>query len=310
MIDILAMDNPSGRTILVVGATGLLGRTVCAQLRARGHTVRGLARAGSPMTATLRDLGVEISTGDLRSSADVQTACSGVTTVVCTATAMGSKDRGLTLGAIDGEAIPRLIAEAKASGVKHFVFVSASPSLPSSAPLVRYKRQAERAVRASGMEWTILQPTVFMEIWLSEALGWNIREGKATIFGAGTSPMSWVSVDDVAACVVASVDDPSLRNKDVPIGGPEALSPNQVLAIFERVSGRPFAAKRVPRVLLAAMGPVVALFNEGIASGMIMGAATANGDVIDSPLQRALGHEKTSVETYAKRVCGSRVAQS
>ena len=287
--------------ILVVGATGLLGSDICRRLRARGLPVRGLVRAGSAGEASLRALGVEICTGDLRVRADVETACQGVSAVITTATAMGSADKGLSLRAIDRDGQLRLVAIAKASGVQRFVYVSLTPSLQQSAPLVRYKREVERAVEASGMQWTILQPSVFMEVWLGKTLGWDIGAGKATIFGAGTAPMSWISVGDVAEYAVRSLDDPRLANRAVPLGGPEDLSPKAVVEIFERATGRKFSARHVPRALLQLMSPVVGLFNEGAASGMSMGAQSTRGDVIDSPLQRELALPLVSVREFAVR---------
>ena len=137
-----------------------------------------------------------------------------------------------------------------------------SPVLRETAPLVRYKREVERAVRASGMRWTIPQPSVFMEIWLSSLLGWNVSGGRAMTFGAGTAPMRWISVDDVAEHVVRSVNDPRLANRDLPLGGPEALSPNDVVAIFEAVSQRQFSVRRVPKFVLTLLGPVIARFTK------------------------------------------------
>ena len=288
--------------ILVVGATGVLGSEVCRRLRARDHAVRGLVRPSSPRESALREMGVEVSSGDLRSRAAVEAACRGVTAVISTATAMGAKDKSLTLRAIDRDAQLTLVEVARMSGVEHFVYVSLSPNLQPRAPLVRYKREVERAVRASGMRWTILQPSIFMEIWLSSVLGWDFAAGRATIFGAGTAPMHWISVADVAEHAVRSLDDTRLANRDLPLGGPEALSPNDVLRIFEKVSGRPFSAKHLPRSVLSLMSPVVGLFNEGAASGMSLGAQTALGDVIDSPLQRELALPLTTVREYATRV--------
>lgn len=90
-------------------------------------------------------------------------------------------------------------------------------------------------------------------------------------------PVAWcaparLSVADVAEHAVRSPDDQRLLNRSVPLGGPEALSPNTVVAIFERVSGRSFRTRHIPPALLAMMSPVVALFNEGVASGKSMGA--------------------------------------
>jgi len=288
--------------ILVVGATGMLGLEICRRLREQGRAVRGLVRPGSSRESLLRDLGVEIHHGDLRSPPTVAPACDGVTNVVSTATAMGAKEKGLTLRAVDRDGQLALVELARLRGVKAFVYLSASPQLRPSAPLIRYKREVEHAVRASGMRWTIVQPSAFMDVWFSSLLGWDHVTGRATIFGPGTAPVSWICVADVAVHVCAAIDDERVANVELPLGGPENLSARQVVRIFEQVSGRPYSVRRVPRPVLTALAPIVAAFDEAVGSGMSLGAQTAGGDVIDSPLQRELGLPLTSLRDYATRV--------
>lgn len=290
---------------LVIGATGVLGSTICRQLRAAGLPVRALVRRGSPREAELRALGIDIAWGDLRDPATLDAACRGVTSVISTATAMGSKDKSLTLRIVDRDGQLAAVAAAKANGVQRFVFVSLLSSLPSS-PLTRYKREVERAVRESGMRWTILQPSVFMEIWLGPLLGWDHVAGQATIFGAGNGRLNWVSVADVAEVAVRSLSDPRLDNKAVEVGGPEALSPNAALRLFEEESGRPYKARRVPRPMLTILGPVVSLFNEAVGSGMALGAHSTNDEVLDLSLMRSLGLPRVTVRDYARQVVTSR----
>ncbi|MEO8561026.1 MAG: SDR family oxidoreductase [bacterium] len=287
--------------ILVVGATGLLGMEVCRRLRARGLPVRALVRASSPREAMLLELGAEIARGDLRDRASLEAACAAVDTIITTATAMGSKDKTITLRTVDLEGQLRLVDVARANGVRRYVYLSASPNLRPTVPLVRYKREVEHAIRASGMQWTIVQPSVLMDVWLSSLLGWDLVAGRAMVFGAGTAPLSWITVSDVAEHVVRGLDDPRCMNRDLPLGGPDAISPNAVVQLFESVSGRPYRVRRVPRQLLALMAPLLAMFDEGIASGMGMGAQTTRGDVIDSPIQREIGLPLTSVRAYVER---------
>ena len=288
--------------ILVVGATGVLGFEVCRQLRAKQLPVRALVRKGSSRERDLTALGVEIAYGDLRRPETLHAACRGADAVISTATAMGSTDKTLTLRAVDRDGQLALVAAAKAAGVKHFTYVSLSPHLQPSAPLVRYKREVEAAVRDSGMRWTILQPSIFMDIWLSEKLGWDHRAGRAMIFGPGTAPMSWIAVTDVAECAVRSLDDQRLANQTVPLGGPDAVAPNEAVRVFEELSGRRYSVKRVPAPLLRILSPLAALFNEQVASGMGLGAQAAEGDVIDSPLQREVAAPRTTLREYASRV--------
>ena len=288
--------------ILVVGATGILGLETCRQLRARGFPARALVRRQSARTDILRSIGVETIVGDLRAPDSLVAACHAVDTVISTATAMGAKDKQLTLRAVDGDGQQALLAAAKAAGVERFIYVSLSPNLASRAPLVRYKRAMEAAIRAGDMRWTILQPSIFMEVWLSELLGWDHARGRAMIFGDGMQPMSWISAADVAAHVVRSVDDPRLANRALALGGPAAIAPNDVVKIFERVSRRPYKIKRIPRGVLTMLGPLVARINEGAGSGMLMGAqSAATGDIIDSELQKSIGLPLMTVEEYAKR---------
>ena len=188
------------------------------------------------------------------------------------------------------------------SGVKGFVYLSATPRLGRAAPIIGYKREVERAVRTSGLRWTIVQPSAFMDVWFSDLLGWDHVSGRAVVFGQGTAPLSWICIDDVAAHVQRVIDDDRVANVDLPLGGPEALGTNDVVRIFERVAGRPYKVRRVPRAVLAALAPVVAMVDEKAASGMSMGAQMARGDVIDSPLQRELDLPLTTVRDYATRV--------
>jgi uncharacterized protein YbjT (DUF2867 family) len=287
--------------VLVIGATGLLGSEICRQLIENGMPVRALARPTSARIAELRGLGVEVIEGDLRRRADIDRACAGVDAVISTATAMGSKDSSLSLRLIDRDAQLAVVAAARAAGVSRFVYVSVSPNLPSNSPLIRYKREVEAAVRGGGWQWTILQPSCFMEIWLGPALGWDLAGGKASIFGRGDAPVAWVSVRDVARYAVAALTDSRLANRELPIGGPEAVPPNDVVRIFESRLGRSFAVKHVPRAVLRTLGPVVSLFNEGIGSGMLLGACAAGGDVIDTRQQREIRAPAISLDEYAAR---------
>jgi uncharacterized protein YbjT (DUF2867 family) len=264
--------------------------------------VRALVRPESPRAAPLRELGVEIATGDLRDAASVDAACRGATAVISTATAMGTKDRRLTLRAVDRDGQLRLVESARRAGVATFVYVSVSPHLGDRAPLVRYTREVERAVRGSGMRWTILQPCVFMEIWLSKALGWDHARGRAIVVGDGTAPLGWISADDVAAYAVRALDEPRLADREVQLAGPALLSPNDVRRVFERHAGRPYAMTRVPRRIPALIAPLVARLDEMVASGMWLAAEAALGDRVDASLQRELAVPLTSVEDYAARV--------
>ena len=290
--------------ILVVGATGLLGSEICGQLAARGKRVRALTRATSDPAKTdrLRALGAEVVPGDLRDADSLRAACRGVSSIITTASALpfayqpGANSPQIT----DRDGYLSLIAAARDAGVQRFVYTSFPPvAIPF--PLQDAKRAVEASLRSSGLTYTILQPTFFSEVWLSPGLGFDYPNRKATIYGDGTSTISWISYRDVAQLAVAALANPVALDATLELGGPEALSPLEAVGIFERIGGQPFEVAHVPvealqGQLAAASDPMQQSF-----SGLML--AYARGKAIDMrETLKALPVRLTSVEEYARQV--------
>lgn len=243
--------------ILVVGATGLVGSDVCRRLRARRSPVRALVRATSDpaKVEALRALGVEVVAGDLRDPASLAEACRDVSTVISTASSMpfGYEPGVNDISTTDHAGTVHLVDAARSAGVvERFVYVSFSKNMDLDFPLRNAKRTVEDHLRLSGLTYTILRPSYFMEVWLSPAVGFDAAHAKATIYGTGANPISWISLADVAEFAVQCLDNPAARNATIELGGPEALTPLQVVATFEQAYGRPFATEHVTAEALVA----------------------------------------------------------
>jgi NADH dehydrogenase len=236
---------------LVVGATGLLGSEVCRLLAAEGKPVRALVRQTSDQTkvAQLESLNVEIARGDLKDRSTLAAACRGVNAVISTASSTLSRQDGDSIQTVDLEGQLNLIDAAKAANVSRFVLVS-FPQSDVDFPLQSAKRAVEDRLKDSGLNYTILQPTFFMEVWLSPALGFDAANGQAQIYGTGENKVSWISYKDVAKFAVLSLNNSAASNAVIKLGGPEALSPLEVLRIFESAQGREFAVQHVPEEAL------------------------------------------------------------
>lgn len=223
--------------ILVVGATGMLGGTILRRLLERGETVRALVR-DSFAEQTLKDAGAETVLGDLKDPASLPPACEGISTLITTANSAG---RGGVdnIETVDLEGNHNLIEAASRSGVEHFVFVSAEGADPESpVPFLRAKGLTSKRLRDSGMAYTVLVPNLYMDVWIPLVMLAPVASGRpVTIVGEGTRKHYLVAVDDVAGFAVATADDEAARNRDLLIGGPEALSWRDVISIFERVNG-------------------------------------------------------------------------
>jgi Predicted nucleoside-diphosphate-sugar epimerases len=235
---------------LVVGATGLLGTEICRRLNAAGKSFRAMVRKTSDPAKkdTLKQFGAELVEADLKDRASLDRACQGVRAVITTPTAIGSKQEGDTFQTVDLDGQKALIDAASAAKVEHHVFVSVSGNLGKHGgnPLIDAKRAVENHLRQSGLSHTILRPTFFMEIWLSPHLGFDFGNAKATIYGSGKNKISYISLHNVADFAVAALSNPAARDAVIELGGPDTLSPLEVVRMFEEVSGRRFETQFVP----------------------------------------------------------------
>ncbi len=294
--------------ILVVGATGSVGGEVCRRLIAAGKTARALVRSTSDAAkvAGLRKLGVQLIAGDLKDRRTLDVACAGADAVISTASATISRQAGDTLQSVDLEGQINLADAARAARVKHFIYVSAHLRPKIQFPLQEAKAAVEGRIRESGMTWTILQPTMFMEVWLSPAVGFDAINRHAVVQGSGQAKISFISYRDVAAFAVAALDNPHAHNATLVLGGPEALSPMQVILMLEGLSGERIAVQHVAeeelqRQLASAPDPMTKTF-----AGL--GLLAARGDTIDmTQIQRDFPEvQLTSVRDYARTVLGYR----
>ena len=288
--------------ILVVGATGLVGGQVCSRLAANGVSVRALVRAtSSPEKVTgLRAQGVDVVEADLRDPASLGAACAGVDAVICTVSSMPfAYEPGVNdIQTTDLDGVKNLIDAARRAGVGHFVYTSFSANLDLDFPLGRAKRAVEAHLMDSGMEYTILRPSCFMEVWLSPAVGFDPGNGTVTLYGEGTQPVSYIATADVAAFAVASLTAPGARNAILELGGPEALSQLEAKEVFEEVLGRPVATQSVP--VEALQGQLAAATDPMQQSFTSLMLCVAKGDAIDmSSLQGQFPVQLTTVKQFA-----------
>ena len=290
--------------ILVVGATGMVGTSVCRRLSERGVSARAMVRATSDPAKVdgLETLGVDIVRGDLRDPASLAEACRDVSTVICTVSSMPfSYQPGINdIATTDLAGVRHLIDAAGASGVvEQFVYLSFSKNLDLDFPLRNAKRAVEDHLRLSGLTWTILRPSCFMEVWLSPAVGFDPANGRVTIYGTGENPISYISLEDVAEITVRSLTSPAARSAILELGGPEAMRPARAVQLFEQVYGRPISVQHVPVDALlaqqaAATDPMAQSF-----SGLMR--CVAAGDAIDMrPVLQAMPMALVSVEEFAK----------
>jgi uncharacterized protein YbjT (DUF2867 family) len=287
---------------LVVGATGFVGGLAARQLRQRGRSVRALVRGGPSRkeAQSLIDAGAAVVDGDLTQPSTIARACEGVERVLCTVTAMPNAP-GDALQRIDHDGALGLIREAERAGARRFVYISFSANIQADSPLLRAKRACEAQLASGRMEYVVLRPSYFMEVWLGPHLGFDAAAARARIYGDGNAPVSYVSGADVASVAAAAMAMPGEPREKVQVGGPDALSQLDAVALFERILGRRFAVEHVPLAALEAQCATDDPLQKTFAA---LSIAYARGDAMPEARENAarFGVGLTALESYAKRM--------
>jgi uncharacterized protein YbjT (DUF2867 family) len=213
---------------LVTGATGNVGREVVAALAAAGRPVRALVR--DPARAVLPP-GAEPVTGDLNRPETFAGALDGV--------------QGLFL--LPGyDDIAGLLERAKAAGVRRVALLSGGSAEGGDLgnAVARYMIESERAVAASGLEWTFLRCRAFM----SNALRWlpQLRAGDVVRVPFAGVRVAAIDPSDIAAVAVAALLDGGHAGRAYPLTGPEPLLPAEQVAVLAEVLGRPLRCEGQP----------------------------------------------------------------
>ncbi|QIR37394.1 SDR family oxidoreductase [Tolypothrix sp. PCC 7910] len=241
--------------ILVTGATGGIGRRVVRLLRQQEKSARAFVRLSSRYSE-LEHRGSEIFIGDLQQEKDIQQACKGVDYII---SAHGSDSDAL---ALDYRANIELIDQAKANGVKHFVFISVlgADRGYEDAPVFKAKRAVEKYLEASGVNYTILRPAGLASNLLT--LAERFREtGLYLLIGDPKNRTSIVSTDDLAKIVVDSLTVEGACNQTLAVGGPEILSRGDIPQIFGRIFNKQPIVINPPLFAIDGLRSTLGLFN-------------------------------------------------
>lgn len=233
-------------TVLLVGASGKLGRATIPVLLRAGWRVRGMSRKSE----SLRDLsadGFEVVRGDLREPGSLAGACAGADAVVAAAHAALGNHGSNRPATVDREGHRRLVLAAKGAGVRRFIFVSGhGASLDHPIDFFRFKAETEGCVRESGLPFVILRPGPFMETWAEFAARPIFEKGRAVLFGNLEKKTNYVAVRDVARFIEIALRDDELLSSTLRLGGPQNLTLEEVVTIYEQAADRPVKRIRVP----------------------------------------------------------------
>lgn len=270
-------------SILVTNANGKVGSQVVAALAAQGRDVRVGAR--SPAKAAARVPGATIVAFDYTDAGSVAAALQGVDTVFTSA---------------PYELLPQaelaLIEAAKTAGVKRIVKLSArgveaDPSNPHSV--------VEAALAASGLAWTVVRPTFFMQNYATMSAA-TIRDQGAIYEPAADGASAFVDTRDIAAVVVKALTEAGHDGRAYDLTGPEALDRASVAAAIAEAAGKPVRYVPVDDAALRnAMAGAPPALTE-LMSGLFAAVRAGHTAATTTTVQDLLGRPATPFATFAR----------
>ena len=224
-------DSP----VLITGSTGFIGSRLARRLVNAGVPVRALARSSSAVVVP----GAELVVGDLTDRASLERACEGAAAVISCAAITGDK-KG-PYDQVNDEGITTLAQVATAAGVGrliHFGGIDTAGSKPG--PYLAGRRRGEEGIKAAGVPWTILQPSVQFgpHSPFIAAMAGLVRGPIVPVAGNGHTRIQLIHVDDVCRAAQECLTGDQRLGRYIELGGPEAVEYDAMLDVIGRSLGK------------------------------------------------------------------------
>lgn len=246
--------------LLIVGATGTLGRQITRRALDEGFKVRCLVRS-LRKSAFLKEWGAELVQGDLCDAETLPAALEGVTAVIDAATTRPTDS--LSIRQVDWDGKVALIQAAKTAGVERFIFFSIldAEKYPD-VPLMDIKHCTEKFLAESGLNYTILRPCGFMQGLIGQ-YAIPILEKQAVWVMGDSSAIAYMDTQDIARFAITTLNKPETINQTYPVVGAKAWGAYEIIRLCERLSGREAKISRMPIGLLRAVQKTARFFQWG-----------------------------------------------
>ncbi|MGC9527583.1 MAG: SDR family oxidoreductase [Limnospira sp.] len=296
-------------TLLIVGATGTLGRQVARRALDEGYQVRCLARSYRK-AAFLKEWGAELVPGDLCEPETLKPALEGVKVVIDAATARPTDSLSIT--DVDWNGKVSLIQAAKAAGVERFIFFSfLDAEKYPQVPLLEIKRCTEKFLAESGLNYTILRPCGFLQGLIGQ-FAIPILDGQSVWVPGVSSPIAYMDTQDIAKIAVRTLSVPETENNSFPVVGTRAWTADEIIRLCERLSGKQARITRTPTGIVRVTRKILRFFqwSLNISDRLAFVEVLATGQPLKASMDdtyQVLGidpEETTTLESYLQEYFG------
>ncbi|NET36468.1 MAG: SDR family oxidoreductase [Cyanothece sp. SIO1E1] len=291
--------------VLIIGATGTLGRQIARHALDEGYKVRCLVR-NPKKAAFLRQWGAELVKGDLLDPESLAFALKDATVVIDAATARPTDT--LSIRQVDWDGKVALIQAAQAANIERFIFFSIlNAEKYPDVPLMEIKRCTELFLAESGLKYTILQPCGFFQGLIGQ-YAIPILDSQAVWVMGDAAPIAYMDTQDIAKFAIKALSIPETENRSFPLVGPRAWSADDIIQLCERLSDLDARISRMPIGLLRAARRLTRFFEWGwnVSDRLAFTEVVAMGKSLDASMDIAYAtfdikpEEITTLESYLK----------
>ncbi|RZC67346.1 hypothetical protein C5167_011036 [Papaver somniferum] len=253
----LAPGTPVRPTsILVVGATGTLGRQVVRRALDEGYDVRCLVRPRPAPADFLRDWGATVVNADLSKPETIPATLVGIHTVIDCATGRPEEP----IKTVDWEGKVALIQCAKAMGIQKYVFFSIhNCDKHPEVPLMEIKYCTEKFIQDAGLPYITIRLCGFMQGLIGQ-YAVPILEDKAVWGTDAPTRIAYMDTQDIARLTFIALRDEKINNKLLTFAGPRAWTTQEVITLCERLAGQDANVTTVPVSVLKFTRQLTRLF--------------------------------------------------
>ncbi len=296
-------------SVLIVGATGTLGRQIVRRALDQGLEVRCLVRS-TKKAAFLKEWGAHLVQGNLCDPESLPPALEGVTAVIDAATTRPTDSPSIKK--VDWEGKVALIQAVKAAGIKRFIFFSIMGAEKyAHVPLMEIKRCTELFLAESGLNYTIFRPCGFFQGLIGQ-YAIPVLERQAVWVMGEASPVAYMDTQDVAKFAVQALAKPETEKQTFELAGPRAWGAYEIVRLCERLSGQEARVTRMPIRLLRAVRRVARFFQWGwnLADRLAFAEVLAMGEPLTAPMEEVYSvfdlepKETATLESYLQEYFG------
>jgi uncharacterized protein YbjT (DUF2867 family) len=289
--------------LLIVGATGTLGRQIARRALDEGHQVRCLVRSYKK-AAFLREWGAELIGGNICLPDTLPAALEGVDAVIDAATTRATDPSSIRQ--VDWEGKVALIQAAVAAKVNRYIFISIldAEKYPQ-VPLMEIKRCTELFLKESGLNYTILRPCGFMQNLIGD-FAIPILDNQPVWVTGEASPIAYMDTQDIAKFAVKALSLPETEKQSFPLVGSKAWSADEIVKVCERLSSKEAKITRVSLGVLRAARNLAKFFEWtwNIGDRMEFAEVIATGKPLNASMEEVCqtfgitNEETTTLEAY------------